>query len=155
VKKEVQLAVERSEAHRTIQRLVSRAAAISDQDNFEVIEQGVRLLLAWYGDNPDWPKKAQVRLGSEDNDPISPTSVLEAAHRLSSTCAFTLDELLASVYGSEVFIWEAKAVKNRIATLLRAAGYECKQKRRGGTRVLAWGLPAGLQHQVLLARART
>ena len=110
MKKEVQLAVERSEAHRTIQRLVSRAAAISDQDNFEVIEQGVRLLLAWYGDNPDWPKKAQVRLGSEDNDPISPTSVLEAAHRLSSTCAFTLDELLASVYGSEVFILEAKAV---------------------------------------------
>ena len=138
-----------------VQRLVNRAAAISDQESLEVIEQGVRLLLAWYGDNPDWPKKAQVRLGSEDNDPISPTSILTAARELSSTRAFTLDELLASVYGSEVFIWEAKAVKNRVASLLRAAGYECRQKRQGGARVLAWGLPAGLQHQVSLARART
>jgi len=135
-----------------VQRLVNRATTMSDQSSLEVIEQGMRLLLAWYGDNPDWPTKAKVKLGSEDNEAVSPVEVLRHAHDFARNGGFTLDDLLGAIYGPEVFVWEAKAVKNRIASLLRASGYVSKQKRKDGKRVLAWGLPAGLQHQIVVAR---
>lgn len=138
-----------------LHQLVARAATLSDLDRVEVMEQGIRLLLAWYGDNPDWPGKPQVRIGSSENKPVCSVDVLANAQRLGRQQAFTLDDLIVEVYGEDVFVWEPKAIKNRFASLLRAAGFDCRQKRRGGERVLAWGLPPELQQQIALAQPRT
>ncbi len=135
-----------------VRQLADRVSTLSGLDKLETMEQGLRLLLAWYGDNPDWPGKPQVRIGSDENKPICSVDVLAGAQRLGRQHAFTLDDLIVEVYGSDVFVWEPKAIKNRFASLLRAAGFQCRQKRRDGERVLAWGLPPELQQQIALAQ---
>ena len=135
-----------------VRQLVDRASTLSGLERLEVMEQGVRLFLSWYGDNPDWPGKVQVKIGSAENKPVCPVDVLSDAQRLGRQRAFTLDDLIVEVYGSDVFVWEPKAIKNRFASLLRAAGFQCRQKRRGEERILAWGLPPELQQQIALAQ---
>lgn len=133
----------------TVQNLLERAIYTSQLDKLEVLEQSLRLFLAWYGDNPEWPGKATVRIGSPENKPLNSEEVLSAAHRLISPEGFTLDDLLGVIYGAQVIVWEAKSVKNRLAQFLRAAGYTNRQLRREGKRVLAWGLPPELQREIV------
>ena len=132
-----------------VQSLLGRATFTSALDRLEVLEQSLRLFLTWYGDNPDWPQGAKVRIGSPDNEPVSGEEVLAAAQRLTFEKGFTLDDLLVAVYGPRVIVWEPKSVKNRFAKLLRAAGYTERQLRKEGKRVLAWGLPPELQREIV------
>lgn len=135
-----------------VEVLFDRAVIVSNLDKLEVLEQSLRLFLAWYGDNPDYPARPQTKMGSgEGMKPVVPDRVLSEAWKLLSNSekGFTLDELVSAVYGHQVVVWEPKQIKNRFAKLLRAAGYTSRQRRQDDKRILAWGLSPELQQEIL------
>jgi len=78
----------------------------------------------------------------ENYDPEkTPMILLEQAEKLcDERGGFTLDELLISAYGNQMIL-TMHSLKILAAKILRAAGYQRKQVRRGGARPLLWFKP--------------
>jgi hypothetical protein len=77
----------------------------------------------------------------EYNPAQTPALILGHAKKLcSEQGGFTLDELLVSAYGEQMLL-EVHSLKILAAKILRAAGYQRKQIRRGDRRPLLWFKP--------------
>ena len=78
----------------------------------------------------------------ENYDPDkTPAVLMEQAEKLcDEQGGFTLDELLVSAYGDQMIL-TMHSLKILAAKILRAAGYQRKQVRRGGARPLLWFKP--------------